>query len=109
MFAWAAGRWVWCPRRIVPDPCEISPLPSRMTEICPSGNLLQDIDARQDEVLRQLIELEQRLERVLAGCAGFCRPAAAPTLLPISMPGQPASHANGATAADASIAAIKVA
>ncbi len=70
-----------------------------MREIPASVSLLLDIEARQDEVLRQLAELDDRLERVLADCAAFCRPTEQPTL-----PMAPAGPA-----AAGSLPAVKVA
>jgi hypothetical protein len=49
-----------------------------MREIPASVSLLMDIEARQDEVLRQLTELDERIERVLADCSAFCRTGQCP-------------------------------
>jgi hypothetical protein len=45
-----------------------------MREIPANVKLLLDIEARQDEVLRELEALDERIERVLADCAAFCQP-----------------------------------
>jgi hypothetical protein len=57
-----------------------------MREIPASVSLLLDIEARQDEVLRQIAELDARLDRVLAECSAFCRPAERQTLPTETLP-----------------------
>ncbi len=53
-----------------------------MYEIPDSVRVLLDIESRQDEVLRQLVELDERLERVLADCWAFCRSGRGAAALP---------------------------
>ena len=53
-----------------------------MYEIPDSVRVLLDIESRQDEVLRQLVELDERLDRVLADCWAFCRSGRGAAALP---------------------------
>jgi hypothetical protein len=73
-----------------------------MREIPASVSLLLEIEARQDEVLRQLAELDERLERVLAECSAFCRPGERQTLPLSAEVAPPAAHSP-------SLPAVKVA
>jgi hypothetical protein len=49
-----------------------------MTELTPPHTLLAEIEALQDEVLRQLDELNKRVERTLAEFGGVAVEAALP-------------------------------
>ncbi len=69
-----------------------------MREIPASVSLLLDIEARQDEVLRQIAELDARLDRVLAECSAFCRPAERQTLPTETLPLAPALAQSAAVA-----------
>lgn len=53
-----------------------------MTEFTPPHALLAEIEALQDEVLRQLDELNLRIERTLAEFGGASEQQATPALAP---------------------------
>ncbi len=86
-----------------------------MYEIPASVSMLQDIEARQDEVLRQIAELDERVERVLAECFAFCRTGSIPNAAPqphLAAQPQIAAQPHLAlqpAAASGSIPAVKVA
>jgi hypothetical protein len=60
----------------------------RMSELPPTAALPADIEARQDDLLRQLDALEKRIDRVLAeyAAAGPARGVTAPIVTGISDP-----------------------
>ena len=45
----------------------MSPIPSRQTNESEPGQLLSELERRQDDVLQQLDELESQLDEVLQG------------------------------------------
>ncbi len=55
-----------------------------MEQLPPATSLLEELDRRQDEVLAQLDELEERLTRILAEYT-VVRPSA-PTIHPLDVP-----------------------
>lgn len=51
-----------------------------MPNDCPSQSLLAELDARQDELLGELDQLNQRIEQVLRDCLAWHRPETIPAL-----------------------------
>jgi hypothetical protein len=68
-----------------------------MSEPLPTHSLLAEIEARQDEVLRQLDELDKQICRVLADYAASCQPAVAGATAKGSAAGVPAPAGEPAT------------